>query len=428
MNGALSLGYLMNLDIQSRDEEGRPLSEGKTPPHLLKDVPMEMAECPYTGSRHKHFLPMNVSALKQMNAHWSEVLTGLRVMGSIFCGDGEQVNLRDFHTCVVACSMLPSYLFYRSSNPYPNGKLPASVAAIYKVAIGMIGSLEVMLTRGLITGEFNAHTQITPELVISFADREGMFIGAHEVCAGPPSMMREVVVAMCERPRPAPTWEILSEIEPFQGYVAEAEKVSYLDFLLPIIFYLSVDEKGLISTMFQTLRERSPLEPAEISMEVQILDIISPILDASSRSDLRQLKRQLKKALEDVGLAKEASEMLTLYKTEALRYNQTAEQIVRFLAFQGHVETIDSGISAVCRVLAAYLMMEQLRYHYYDQIATEMNRLLGRETTPPPLTSDEVSGMFGARLRDVAAELLDLEIEATAQGACIRAGGAEIFV
>lgn len=425
---ALSLGYLMNLDIHSRDEEGRPLSEGKTPPHLLKDVPMEMAECPYTGSRYKHFLPMNVSALKQMTAHWQEILTGLRAMGSLFCGSGEQVSLKDFHTCVVACSMLPSYLFYRTHNPYPNGKLPASVSAIYKVAIGMIGSLEVMLTRGMITGEFNAHTAVTPELVIGFADREGMFIGAHEVCAGPPAMMREVVLAMCERQHSAPDWEILQEPETFQRYVAEAEKVSYLDFLMPLAFYLAVDEKGLISTMFQTLRERSPMEPAEISMEVQILDIISPILDASSRSDLRQLKQQFKKAFESVGLASEASEMLNLYKTEALRYNQTAEQIARFLAFQGHIEAVDNGISSVCRVLAAYLMMEQLRYGYCDLIATEMNRLLGRDGTPPPLTSEEVSGMFGARLRDVVAELLDLEIEATVQGACLRAGGAEIFI
>ncbi len=428
MRDALSLGYLMNLDIRSKDEEGRPLSEGKTPAHLLKGVPMELAQCPYSDSRYKHFLPMNVSALKQMNAHWQEILAGLRVMGALFCGHGKQVTLKDFHTCIVGCSMLPSYLFYRSHNPYPNGRLPASISAIYKVAIGMIGSLEVMLTRGMITGEFSAHSAVTPELVIGFADREGMFIGAHEVCAGPPSMMREVVLAICERPRPIPDWEVLGEPEVFQKYVAEAEKVSYLDFLMPLAFYLAVDEKGLISTMFQTLRERSPLEPAEISMEVQILDIISPILDASSRSEIRQLKYQFKQAMESVGLGEQAVEMLNLYKAEAIVYNQTAEKIVRFLAFQGHIEAVDKEISGLCRVLAAYLMMEQLRYRYCDQIAVEMNHLIGRSSRPPLLTSEEVSSMFGVRLRDVLAELLDLEIDATAQGARLRAGGAEVFI
>ena len=73
---AVHLSQLMNLELSFRDEEGRPLAENKVPPEYRADAPMELAECNYYGSRYKHLKPMNISALKQMTAHWPAIISG----------------------------------------------------------------------------------------------------------------------------------------------------------------------------------------------------------------------------------------------------------------------------------------------------------------------------------------------------------------
>ena len=74
-----------------RDDEGRPLREGRTPPeHRRPEQPGQPAEaeaeaeaeieyrpCPYPGSRQVAGRPMNVSALRQTSAHWDEITSAL---------------------------------------------------------------------------------------------------------------------------------------------------------------------------------------------------------------------------------------------------------------------------------------------------------------------------------------------------------------
>ncbi|MCS6885724.1 MAG: hypothetical protein RMM17_05140 [Acidobacteriota bacterium] len=396
---AIPLGYLMNLDVSYTDEEGRPLSEGKTPAHLLQGVPMEKVECPYSDSRYKHIFPMNVSALKQMTKHWKSVLSGLNAIAAKFYTGNP--TLRQLHTCLVGCSMLPSYLFYRSWSPYPNGRLPAPVAAIYKVAIGMIGALEVMLVRGLITSEFDENTVVNPELIIDFADREGMFIGATEVCAGPPSMMREAINAMCS-PRPSAEWDaVVGDFTTYTDYVALAEQVTYLDFLMPVVLYTAVNEKRLLTSVFQTIRRHSK-EPAEISMEVQLIDITSAILDSFRKDELRKLFESVHSLFSSIGLGQEASEMFTACKEHQEKFNQLAEEIVKVA--RARVQ----NLRMLARVLAAYLLIEELRCCYLSKIAEKMNRLLGRLGRVPEVTNEEISAMFGPRLRDVLTDFLEV--------------------
>ena len=74
------LSLLMNLEAKFRDNENRLLGENKVPFEFHTDVPMELLECPYTGSRHKHFKPMNISALKQINSHWTEILNAFTLL------------------------------------------------------------------------------------------------------------------------------------------------------------------------------------------------------------------------------------------------------------------------------------------------------------------------------------------------------------
>ncbi|HEY0189874.1 MAG TPA: hypothetical protein VGC42_02050 [Kofleriaceae bacterium] len=59
-----------------RDDEGRPLREGRTPPEYLRPDEIDLRPCPYPGSRHDA-RPMNVSALRQTSSHWDEIVGAL---------------------------------------------------------------------------------------------------------------------------------------------------------------------------------------------------------------------------------------------------------------------------------------------------------------------------------------------------------------
>jgi hypothetical protein len=59
------------------DENGRPLGEVKAPACA---VPTELVACDYADSRSAGGLPMNVSALLQIFAHWRIVLGRIRRM------------------------------------------------------------------------------------------------------------------------------------------------------------------------------------------------------------------------------------------------------------------------------------------------------------------------------------------------------------
>ncbi|HEX4383716.1 MAG TPA: hypothetical protein VH083_12225 [Myxococcales bacterium] len=58
------------------DREGRQVGELNTfPPGLRLKVPTEWKTCAYAGSRYHDELPMNMTALKSMLAHWKPVLS-----------------------------------------------------------------------------------------------------------------------------------------------------------------------------------------------------------------------------------------------------------------------------------------------------------------------------------------------------------------
>ncbi|HLJ19427.1 MAG TPA: hypothetical protein VKU84_04480, partial [Stellaceae bacterium] len=76
---ALSAVELLDWVVSRRiheylDEAGRPIGEGRSA--AFRDIETEMQSCPYTGSRHHHAKPMNVSALRQMPP-WRHVLAML---------------------------------------------------------------------------------------------------------------------------------------------------------------------------------------------------------------------------------------------------------------------------------------------------------------------------------------------------------------
>ena len=80
----LELGYLelvipiFRVAHIAMDAEGRQVGEANVFPKPLRlDVPTEWRTCPHPGSRYQDDRPMNVTALKSMGKHWTQMMVAL---------------------------------------------------------------------------------------------------------------------------------------------------------------------------------------------------------------------------------------------------------------------------------------------------------------------------------------------------------------
>jgi hypothetical protein len=173
-----------------RDDEGRPLGESKAP-EQIRGVELELRTCPYAGSRQHHARPMNVSAFKQMLAHWDHILGGLALLRSLYREQAkqEQMRLIDVWRIGLLTTSLANFAFQRAWAPFGDGDLPAQVAVLYKAALGIALTTSSMWVDGV--ARFDA--LVDAEALYDYADQSGHFIGAEQVCAGPEALVKEVL-------------------------------------------------------------------------------------------------------------------------------------------------------------------------------------------------------------------------------------------
>jgi hypothetical protein len=165
-----------------RDDEGRPLREGRTPAEFLRPDDIEYKTCPYPGARLQHAKPMNASALRQTSAHWDEIVDALCVLRAGYANArAYKPDVMDLWRVSQLGSSLPwFYLFKR-------GSVPAFAAALAKAAQGVGMWTQAMLVRTLVGGW--QPPPFAPESMIEEAEASGTLIGVTEVCSGSDKMI-----------------------------------------------------------------------------------------------------------------------------------------------------------------------------------------------------------------------------------------------
>lgn len=174
-----------------RDDEDRPLREGRTPAEHLRATDIEYKPCPYAGSRSEHALPMNVSALRQMSAHWDDIV-------------GAMVMLRDAYREVRGVTELDLMDAWRVSQLgaalpwwFVLGKgetAPAYAAALAKAMQGV--GLWAQLDFVKLQTQAWQPPPLTAASILALTEANGTLIGETEVCAGPEKMLLRYFEAM----------------------------------------------------------------------------------------------------------------------------------------------------------------------------------------------------------------------------------------
>lgn len=165
-----------------RDDEGRPLREGRTPAEHLRPDDIEYKACPFSGSRAVG-LPMNVSALKQISAHWDEIIdtvATLRIAYEDAVGR-HPPDVIDLWRIGQLGSALPWF------HVLHDRIAPAYAAALAKVTLGVGLWGQAVLVEQL-AGKWQSRP-LDPQAVLELAEANGTLVGETEVCSASDKMV-----------------------------------------------------------------------------------------------------------------------------------------------------------------------------------------------------------------------------------------------
>ncbi|HEX4421293.1 MAG TPA: hypothetical protein VH165_25435 [Kofleriaceae bacterium] len=183
-----------------RDDEGRPLREGRTPPEYLHPGEIEYKPCPYPGSRQAAH-PMNVSALRQTSAHWDEIVSALGWLRASYAEARGSYgpDVMDVWRVSQLGSALPWFYVLRGD------PMPAYAAALSKATLGT-GILAQRLILKMLAERW-LPPPFTTSALLALAESTGTLVGETEVCSAPDKMIArflDVLVGSTPGSEPVP--------------------------------------------------------------------------------------------------------------------------------------------------------------------------------------------------------------------------------
>jgi hypothetical protein len=218
-----------------RDDEGRPLREGRTPPEYQQPGEIEYRPCPYPGSRQVAGRPMNVSALRQTSAHWDDITGALGVLRAAYAGarGGHGPDILDLWRVSQLGSALP-WFHVLAGQP-----LPAYAAALSKATLGTGILAQRLLLRML--AEAWMPPPLTARALAELAESTGTLVGHSEVCSAPDRMIARFLEILVGEPDAASA----ADRPALQPLIAARDRVlgfgaSYCAFKLAMwVYYLA---------------------------------------------------------------------------------------------------------------------------------------------------------------------------------------------
>ena len=222
-----------------RDDEDRPLREGRTPPEYRRPDEIEYRPCPYPGSRQVAGRPMNVSALRQTSAHWDEITCALGFLRAAYAEarGGYGPDILDLWRVSQLGSALPWF------HVLPGEPLPAYAAALSKATLGTGILAQRLLLRML--AEAWMPPPFTARTLAELAESTGTLVGESEVCSAPDRMIARFLEVLAGEPDASAVAASTAPTPAIEQLVAARDRVlgfgaSYCAFKLAMwLYYLA---------------------------------------------------------------------------------------------------------------------------------------------------------------------------------------------
>jgi hypothetical protein len=177
------------------DADDRQVGEANVfPPGLRLDRETEWRVCQYPGSRYRDEAPMNVTALKAMIKHWKPMMVTLLAVRSELYGRLQRIRNRwtvgDMHLFSGVVLSLPGFQLMTRGGSSRQPPVHPVLSSLFRITDGIRMTTHLMLFLSDERTRLPAEPTTATELY-EFAERNGMFLSAHGVCAGPRPLIDE---------------------------------------------------------------------------------------------------------------------------------------------------------------------------------------------------------------------------------------------
>jgi hypothetical protein len=185
------------------DNEGRQVGESNVYPKPLRlEVPTRWRTCIYPGTRYLDPKPMNVSALKAMRAHWSQIMGALlRIRAAYlkrFPAARSGMTLGDVERLSTLVLAVPTYQLARQHGRVANGQLHPVLSNMFRVTDGVRLTTHHMLFIPVSEATLSPDTPVTANDIHAYAERNYSLHSDHGVCAGPSNMIDQFLRLLIE--------------------------------------------------------------------------------------------------------------------------------------------------------------------------------------------------------------------------------------
>lgn len=232
---ALELGHLelvvpvFRVAHMALDADGRQVGEANVFPKPLRlDVPTKWRTCIYAGSRFQEEKPMNVTALKAMRAHWSEMMAVLARIREAYLRrfplGPNGWTVADVERLAALVLAVPTYELVRTDKPVANGELHPVLSLVFRVTDGLRVATHMMLFVPVAEATLRPDSPVTSAEIYDYAERNYAFHSTHGVCAGPKAMIDEFFAVLVDGkpPREAAPVSLAPEVETALAAIEQA--------------------------------------------------------------------------------------------------------------------------------------------------------------------------------------------------------------
>jgi hypothetical protein len=184
----------------SLDADGRQVGEANVfPPGLRLDCETEWRVCHYAGSRYRDDAPMNVTALKAMIKHWKPMMmTLLEVRDELrrrLASSRPGWTVGELHLFSGVALSLPAFQLQAGGPAAPLPPLHPVLSSLFRIADGIRMTTHLMLFLSQERTRSSDEATTATELY-DFAERNGVFLSRHGVCAGPRLLIEEFLTVV----------------------------------------------------------------------------------------------------------------------------------------------------------------------------------------------------------------------------------------
>lgn len=189
------------------DADDRQVGEANVFPRALRlDRPAEWMACTYAGTRYLDPKPMNVTALKSMRAHWTEMMMAIAAIREAYVarypGIRQPLSVGAIERLAALVLALPTYQLVKPHDPVASGALHPSLSSLFRVTDGLRLIIHQMLFVPVGEATLAPGAVVSVDDILDYAERNFAFHSETGVCAGPRHFVRDFLEVLIDGKTP----------------------------------------------------------------------------------------------------------------------------------------------------------------------------------------------------------------------------------